>query len=538
MSSLPIQPHGSMPQRHQTSPLLARAGAGLLFPPTPTPTPAPTPHPVTRVRTGWLLAAWLLGAGVAAPAQEVRHSELTAWEHSIVTIEVSRKQYDYYQPWGQGTRRAQKAGLVVSAREILTTADELFDRTLVRLQRGGRGQWATAEVAWIDYHANLALLTTGDTNFWKTLKPANLGGAPGGGDGNLQILRWREGNLEHRRAEFSQFAVREGQLSPINQAVLEVSSDIQGGGWSEPVVAGSRVVGLLTAQDGRNGYAMPASFIQSILDARRKGQYHGLGFFHFFWQPAKNPASLARLKLPGEPRGVIVDNVPDRPDGGEQVIKPNDILLNIDGFDLDMQGDYRDPEFGNINLENLAVRRKWAGEVVKLRVWREGAPLDISYRLPRFEYTNSLVPYAVHDQEPDYLIVGGLIFEPLTDAYLQSWGAEWKRNSPFRLNYYNNEEATKDRPALVLLSQVLPDPYNIGYQDQKFLVLDKVNGRRVSRLADVREALSQPIDGSHLIEFVPGDTIRRIVLGAGEAERDATARVLKRYNIPAAARIR
>jgi len=484
------------------------------------------------------LAACLLGSARPSPGQEARHSDLSAWEHSIVTLEVARKQYDYYQPWGQGTRRVQKSGLVVGPKELLTTADELFDRTLVRLQRGGRGRWAAGEVVWIDYHANLALITTTEPEFWKGLKPAALGTAGAGVDGNLQILRWREGNLEHRRAEFSQFSVREGQLSPINQAVLEVSSDIQGGGWGEPLVANSRVVGLFTAQEGRTGYAMPASFIQNILDARRKGQFHGLGYFHFVWQPGKNPTSLARLRLPGEPRGVIVISVPDRPDGGEQVLKPSDILLNIDGFDLDMQGDYKDPEFGNVNLENLAVRRKWAGDAVKIRLWRDAKPMEVSYRLPRFDYTSSLVPYAVHDLEPDYLIVGGLIFEPLTDSYLQSWGADWKRSSPFRLNYYNNEEPTKDRPALVLLSQILPDPYNIGYQDQKFLVVDKVNGRRVNRLSELRAALQQPLDGSHLLEFVPGDTIRRIVLGAGEAEREATARVLQRYNIPSAARIR
>jgi S1-C subfamily serine protease len=484
------------------------------------------------------LALFLLGAGVSAPAQDARRSNASAWERSVVTIEVARKQYDYYQPWSQGTRRLQKSGLVVGPNEILTTADELFDRTLVRVQKNGRGRWAEAKVAWIDYHANLALVTTPEADFWKALKPAVLGSAAATPDGGLQIVRWREGNLEHRQAEFSQFSVREGQLSPINQPVLEVSSEIQGAGWGEPVVAHSRVVGLLTAQDGRNGYVMPASFIQSILDARRKGEYHGLGYFHFYWQPGKNPASLSRLKLTGEPRGVIVIYVPDRPDGADQVLKPDDIILSIDGFDLDMQGDYTDPEFGHLNLENLAVRHKWAGDPVRMRIWRDAKPMEISYRLPKFEYSNSLVPYAVHDQEPDYVILGGLIFEPLTDSYLQSWGAEWKRNSPFRLHYYNSEEPTKDRPALVLLSQVLPDPYNIGYQDQKFLVLDKVNGRKVSRLTELQEALQSPADGVHILEFVPGDSIRRIVLGAGEAEHEATARVLKRYSIPAAARIR
>ena len=129
------------------------------------------------------------------------------------------------------------------------------------------------------------------------------------------------------------------------------------------------------------------------------------------------------------------------------------------------------------------------------------------------------------------MIVGGLVFEPLTDSYLQSWGPEWRQRAPFRLNYYNFQNPTKDRPALVIMSQVLPDPYNIGYQEQNCLVLNKVNGRGVSRLVDLREALQKPANGFHVLEFAAGDTTRRIVLAAGEAEAQATARVLERYGI-------
>jgi hypothetical protein len=474
-------------------------------------------------------------APIAGWAQGERKDDRSAWEHSIVTLEVARKQYDYYQPWSKGTGRLQKAGLVVGEREVLTTADQMFDRTLVRLQKGGRGRWWIGEVKWIDYHANLALVTASEADFWSDLKPATLGSAARA-QGAMQILRWREGNLEDRRAEFNEFSVREGQLSPINQAVLVVSSEIQGAGWGEPVVVNSHVAGLLTAQEGHNAYAMPASFIQAVLEARRQGTYHGLGYFHFYWEPGKNPATLALLGLTGEPRGVIVIHVPARPDDGEQVLKPKDILLNIDGFGLDIEGDYTDPEFGHLSLESLATRRKWAGEDMKMQIWREGKPMEVSYRLPKFEYANALVPHAVHDQEPEYLIVGGLLFQPLTDSYLQSWGAEWKRTAPFRLYYYNNEEPTKERPALVLLSHVLPDAYNIGYQDQKYLVLQKANGQRVSRLPELREALQRPVNGFHVLEFVHGDSLCRMVLAAGDAEREATARVLQQYGIEQAFR--
>jgi hypothetical protein len=112
-----------------------------------------------------------------------------------------------------------------------------------------------------------------------------------------------------------------------------------------------------------------------------------------------------------------------------------------------------------------------------------------------------------------------------------TWGSDWKRRAPFRLLYYNTQPSTKEREALVVLTEVLPDGYNIGYQDYRNLVLDKVNGQSISQLADLRAALEKPSDGRHILEFVKSDSLRRMVLSAGDPERAATDRILKRYGI-------
>jgi len=286
---------------------------------------------------------------------------------------------------------------------------------------------------------------------------------------------------------------------------------------------------LLASQEGNTCTAIPSSFIQSILQAREAGTYHGLGYFDFVWQPAENPASLAYLKLEGDPRGVLVINVPYTP-GVKPLLKARDIILKVDGFDVDVQGDYQDPDYGPLLLENLATRKKWAGDEVKLQIVRDGTVRDLSYRLPKADYKSELVPDEVFDQDPEYLIVGGLVFQPLTGAFLHSWGADWKRRSPFRLYYYNSEHPTPERPALVLLSQVLPDIYNLGYQDLKYLVVDEVNGKKISYLPELREALKHPVNGFHTIQFVESDGLRRLVLAADDQE-PATKRVLARYGI-------
>src|SRR5262249_29659693 len=163
-----------------------------------------------------------------------------------------------------------------------------------------------------------------EEDFWKDLKAAEFASSSANQAG-MQIVRWREGKLESRAAEFGQFTVREAQLSQINMVSLEVSSEIQGAGWGEPLVANSHLLGIVWPQDARTCVTMPASCIQRILDDRKSGKYHGLGFFHFFWQSSENPATLASLNFKGDQRGVVVIDVPDRPDSLPQVLKPRDI---------------------------------------------------------------------------------------------------------------------------------------------------------------------------------------------------------------------
>ena len=484
-----------------------------------------------------LITSLVLTVTFPAFAESFTPNATAMWEKSVVRIEVARKAYDYYQPWNRRNERAMKTGVIVGERQILATAQDLSDQTLVRVQKNGRGKWTTARVEWIDYHANLALLTAEDAAFWSDLRPANLIGKPPGEGAHLQIVRWREGKLENRQAEFTQYSVHESDGSAINHVQMELDSEIRDAGGGEPVITDSRVVGITFSQRGRACRVIPASFIRSVLDAHKSGNQHGLGYFHFYWQPTENPASLAQLKLTGEPRGVLVINVPERLDNNPQVIKSRDIILQIDGFDVDMQGDYNDPEFGSLTLENLSTRGKWAGDDVKMKIWRDGKPLDVTYRLPRYVFQNSLVPMAVRDQPPDYLIVGGLVFQPLTTPYLQRWGSEWERTAPFRLNHYRSDEATKAKPSLVILSQVLPDKFNIGYQEYRSFVVNEVNGQRVTSLTELQAALKQPKDNFHVIDFVPNESLQRIVLAAGDLEREATDRILKRFGITDAVQI-
>jgi hypothetical protein len=448
------------------------------------------------------------------------------WERSIVTVEVTRKQYDYLQPWNVRMEQVQKMGTIIEGKEILTTADYLSDSTLIRIQKG-RGRWYRGEVSWVDYVANLAIVTCKEDKFWDGTKSMALAKVTPR-RGSAQLLRWRNGILEIRNVDISRLAVKKGKLSYMDQLQLELDSDMNGIGWSEAIVQEEKLIALATSKDDQTITSLPSAFILTNLKDRHDGKYQGLGYFSFVWQTSENPDTLAYLGEEGEPRGVVVIEV--QTNKVASPLRPRDVILEIDGFGIDVQGDYKDPDYGNLLLENLASRTKRAGDKVDIKILRDGKEQKIAYVLPKAEYNVQLVPLVITDQEPEYVIMGGLVFQPLTVPYLQSWGSDWSRKAPFRLSYATREDATPENPSYVVLSVILPDPVNIGYQDARYLLVDKLNGQRVRTLQDLLVAKDNPHDGYHLIEFKEGDSLQRLILDASETD-PATERVLKRYGI-------
>ena len=114
---------------------------------------------------------------------------------------------------------------------LLTTAAGLANHTLVRLQKGGRGKWTNGEVKWIDYQANLAIIGVKDDEFWEGLKTIKFADANGLKE-DLQVIRWRGGNIEKRAAEFSRFTVADANFNQAPRIELKASSEIEGSGPS------------------------------------------------------------------------------------------------------------------------------------------------------------------------------------------------------------------------------------------------------------------------------------------------------------------
>lgn len=452
------------------------------------------------------------------------------WEKSIITIEATRKTYSYSRPWTRSSTTTHKMAIVIGENEFLTTAEGLQDLTMLRLQRNGRGQWHPGRLKWIDYHANIAVLEAVEADFHQGLQPAEF--AHSNGDrSNWTIVRWKNGNIEQRTAEFNQFLVQDGRLTFIQHLQMDASSDMDAVGWSEPLVSKGKVIAIATGQTENNVRFMPVSFFERVLASRRAGENGRLGYFPFLWSPVGNPETFNFLKLPGIPRGAIIMEVPEIPAVSGK-LQARDLILEVDGLAIDNEGYYHDPDHGLLILENLSTRGKLAGDILEFKVWRDGKEITVDYQLPAADFAHKLVPGSTYDREPEYLIAGGLVFQPLTVPLLKAFGSSWRSRAPFLLTKHADGEAKKERRALTVVSRVLPDPFNLGYQNLRWLVVDKINGSAISSITDIREALHNPVDDFHLIDFMRGSTVQHIVLDA-EKEPEATRKILKHYRIPA-----
>lgn len=451
------------------------------------------------------------------------------WENAIIHIEITSKAYNYIQPWERSEKKVYKCGVVVGGNQIITTADGLADQTLIRIKKQGDGLFSLGRVAWIDYQANIAAITTDEKDFWTGLQPAKLA-EPVPITGQVRILCWSEDQLENREGEIERMTVENSALSFVSVPALRIDSNIQGAGYGEAVTYGDKLIGLVDAQGGNVVTAVPTSFIAPILRAQMAKSYTGLGYFDFTWDTASNPLNLDYLKLPGPARGVIVKDTGLKP-GVVSQVHPRDVILQIDGFNIDAEGNYIDPEYKKLCLENLSSRGKWAGMDCKFKLWRDGKELDMVYKLPKAEYSDALIPSQSYDQAPEYVLAGGFVFVPLTEAYLRSWGAGWRQRAPFRLAYYDMGKVTSERPQRVVLTQVLPYPANIGYETLRNLVVDEINGLKIRQISDVATALKSPINGFDVFKFEPGEATQQAVLDASNLD-EANQQILAHYHIP------
>ncbi len=450
-------------------------------------------------------------AAAAVPPAETAPAPIEVLR-SVVRISTTQQTWDQAEPWQKaapGKRRS--LGAIVGDKLVLTTSEMAADATFIEFESTDGKRLVTAKVVAVDYEANLALLGLADGSdpkFFEDTKPFEIATPPKPGE-TLEILQVEEnGTPLVTGGNIQSLDVVSNFLPGQFFLTYEVKASMQSAAnsFSLPVLREGKLAGILTSYDSKDQISdvtatdIVARFVKEAAD----GDYAGFPSLGISISRTEDQNFRLWLKLPEDDGGLFVSKVREGGAAAKAGLKKGDVIVSIDGHDIDRLGYFEDPHYGRLYWSHLVRGAKASGDKVALKVVRDGQPVDLEAVLDRRDENEQLVPAYAFDKAPSYLVKGGLIFQELTRPLLESFGNEWQSRAPLNLiDVYENPEKYESRGRrIVFLSNVIPTPATVGYEPLRNLIVTKVNGKEIKDMKSLVAAFDAvPTDGMHAIEF-------------------------------------
>jgi hypothetical protein len=201
-------------------------------------------------------------------------------------------------------------------------------------------------------------------------------------------------------------------------------------------------------------------------------------------------------------------------------------LLKVDGEPIASDGTVKLDDESRVAFEHVPSKR-YVGEEISLQIYRAGE--RSTHRVALRPY-RPLVPGRAPGRRPSWFIYAGLLFVPLTRAWLETWGEAWRLSAPATLvSLHDHGVRTPRMREVVILQKVLADKVNGGYHELESVQISKAQGRRVRKLSDLVRIVDATEDEFVVFETPDG---QRIVVDR-QAAADRAEMILRRYGAPA-----
>jgi S1-C subfamily serine protease len=476
-------------------------------------------------------------AATKGPETVVKPKEL-----SLVRVNVTGQPYDFVRPWQKKAPFSKRAlGAVLSGGRVLVTADLVSNQNYVELERAESGDKTAANVVVVDYESNLALLEPTEKKFLDGLTPLQLALDTVVGDrlAALQLESTGALVLTEGLVTTIQMTRYPADLGQFLTYRVSMSLQYRDNSYTVPLVKNNKLAALLLRFDQRTQVvdAIPAPIIAHFLKDAEKQPYQGFPSAGFGFFPTRDPQLRKFAEQTGKPAGVYVTSVDPNSPAAKAGMQVGDIVVGLGNNEIDQNGNYVDPLYGKIEFTNLITAKAFAGDTVPIHIQRAGKPMQVDLVLSHRNANDYVIPPYVLDRAPLYYVLGGLIFEELSRQYLREWGANWMKDAPQRFVYkdrFQSELYPEGNRRVVVLTQVLPANTTIGYDEVAYLSVRRVNGKEVKSLADVADAVKQPVDGFITIETE--EDPKQIALDAKQVDAEAEA-LKQNYGLPSLQRL-
>jgi len=455
---------------------------------------------------------------------------------SVVKIYVTSQREDYAQPWqASGIGGGNGTGFVIEKRRLITNAHVVSDARFIEVQREGDPDKYPATIEFVGHDCDLAVLNVSDPKFFESTRPLAFGSRLPELNDEVVVLGYPMGGT---RISVTRGVVSRVDYSPYSHSgvdshlVLQVDAAINPGNSGGPVMFDGKVVGLAFQgiMDSQNiGYAIPLPVIHHFLKDIADGVYQGYPELGVAWLDARNPALRRDLKLSDKQTGVVLSSI-DPFGSAFNRLQAGDVLLNIDGYPVADDGTIV-LDGNTVDFTELMERKQW-GETITGNIWRQGATQQ--FNIPLKNPEDPFCYRYLYDRQPEYLMIQGLVFAPLTRNLLATLGEGLNSRKTQPLLYYSQfakqDDLYNNRTQFVVLIGRLAHPVNTYQQEFIYGIVAEANQRPIGSLQDMQEALRHPENGFQVIRFQGSDN--PMVMNAALTEQ-ADREISRRYRLPA-----
>merc|ERR1712039_517995 len=132
------------------------------------------------------------------------------------------------------------------------------------------------------------------------------------------------------------------------------------------------------------------------------------------------------------------------------------------------------------------------------------------------------------DAAPEYLMVGGLVFVPLSHPWAELKGKE--QHARALIHQHWGRALPEEGRQVIILTKVLAHPCNVGFHSLSNVVLDSFSGSPVNNLAQLAQAVAACESENLVFEFLRpvGDGCKRAAVETQDPVRKLIRKM--RYN--------
>ncbi len=456
----------------------------------------------------------------------------TKIEESIVKIYTVSKTPNCITPWNTSIKRSHGSGSIINGngKRILTNAHVVANETFIEVKRYGSSKRYEAKVEYISHQADLAILTVEDKSFFKGAKALKFGelpnirqkvtvyGFPMGGD-SLSASTGIVSRIEHNRYAHS----KEILLS------IQIDAAVNPGSSGGPAISEGKIVGVVMQQISQSqnlGYLVPSEVIKHFLDDIKDKKYDGFPHLGIGTQRMENETMRSVYKMDKNTTGVLIIDLAQKSPVFKK-LKRGDVLLSVDNKKIQNDGtvEFRHHQFTSYKYY---ADKKQLGEIIKLKILRDGKIKEISIKLTNIADDNLLVNTLFYDSMPKYSIYGGYVFSPLSRNLLMN-----SRSTLLSLRDAASQWATDDKEEVVLLLKVLASDISRGDHNFSLWIVDKVNSKKFKDFKEFLKIVKE-FDGEYLM--LENEDGAKIAIDRQKAI-DIEETILKRYSIQSSQRL-